>query len=298
MQAGFLTDVFLPILMILGMLGLGISLTLADFRQIFVQPKAILVGLLNQLLLVPLTGILLAWVLPLSPELAAGLIIMAAAPGGVGSNLTTYLLGGDNALSVSLTTLSNLLAFITLPLWTGLGLYLITGSPELVSVSPAQIIIPVAVLTLIPIGLGLMIRLRWPQLNQPLKRPLRIGLTLLLMVAIVGTLVSQRENLLYYLIQAGAAVLILALATILLAFMTSWLFKLDLRTTITLVNESAVQNIPLTLTFSVTILANPLIAIMPAAYGLIQLFFFTIVLVMAFSPWASPLLRQQTIKEA
>lgn len=296
MQASFLTDVFLPILTILGMLGLGISLTIADFKQIFVQPKAIFVGLLNQLLLVPLTGILLALVLPLSPEVAAGLIIMAAAPGGVSSNVTTYLLGGDSALSVSLTTVSNLLAFITLPLWTGLGLYLFTGSTKLAPVSPAQIIIPVAILTLIPIGLGIALRRRWPQLGQRLRRPLRIGLALLLMMAIVGYLVSERENLLYYLAQAGAATVILSLTTILLAFMMTWLFKLDLRTGITLANDSAVQNVPLTLTLSATVLANPLMAITPVAYGLVQIFFYIIVLVIVFGPWASPLWRQRTIR--
>lgn len=253
-------------------------------------------GLLNQLLLVPLTGILLALALPLSPELAAGLIIMAAAPGGVGSNVTTYLLGGDSALSVSLTTVSNLLAFITLPLWTILGVYLITGSVGVATVSPAQIIIPVAVLTLIPIGLGIALRLRWPQLDQRLRRPLRIGLALLLMMAIVGYLVNERENLLYYLAQAGAATVILSLTTILLAFMMTWLFKLDLRTGITLANDSAVQNVPLTLTLSATVLANPLMAITPAAYGLVQIFFYIIVLVVVFGPWASPLWRQRTIR--
>lgn len=115
MQASFLTDIFLPILVILGMVGLGTGLGVADFRIIFVRPKAVLVGLSNQLLVVPLIGILLALLFPLSPELAVGLLIIAAAPGGISSNVSTYLLGGDTALSISLTTLSNLVAFITLP---------------------------------------------------------------------------------------------------------------------------------------------------------------------------------------
>jgi BASS family bile acid:Na+ symporter len=85
MQASFLIELFLPILTILAMLGLGVSLTVADFKKTFVHPRAILVGLSNQLLFVPLTGILLALLLPLSPETAVGLLIIAAAPGGVSS---------------------------------------------------------------------------------------------------------------------------------------------------------------------------------------------------------------------
>lgn len=297
MQASFLTDVFLPILTILGMLGLGMNLTAADFEQLLVHPKALFVGLLNQLLLVPVMGILLALVLPLGPELAAGLIIMAAAPGGVGSNVSNYLLGGDDALSVSLTTVSNIVAFITLPLWTALGLYLFTGATEIASVSLAQIIMPVAVTTLIPISAGISIRKRWPGLDQRLRQPLRMGLALLLIAAIVGFLVDERENLLYYLSRAGAAGVMLCLTTITLGFVSAWLFKFDLRTRITIANESGIQNVPLALMVTATILANPLITITPAAYGLVQITFYAVVMVIAFGPWTSPLLDEQTNKD-
>lgn len=295
MQASFLTDLFLPVVVMFSMLGLGISLTVDDFKQILNHPRAVFVGLLNQLLLVPLTGLLLALLLPLSPELAAGLIIIAAAPGGVASNVTTFLLEGDSALSISLTTISNLLAFITLPLWTVLGLYLFMDAAGSVSVSLVQIIIQIVILTFIPIGLGLLLRARWPDLGPKLKRPLRIGLALLLIAAIVGSLVSEHENLLYYLAQAGAAAVMLCLTTISIGFMSAWLFKLDLRTRITIANESGIQNVPLALTVTVTLLGNPLMAITPAAYGLIQIFLLSIVLVLAFGPWSAKVLPKQPV---
>ena len=284
MQASFLTDVLLPILTILAMLGLGISLRVDDFKHIFVRPKAIVVGLLNQLLFVPLTGILLALMLPLSPELAAGLIIIAASPGGIGSNITTFLLNGDSALSVSLTTVSNLFAFITLPLWTALGITLFFGTTGIASVSLGQIIGPVAVITLIPIGIGLLLRARWPQLGPTLKRPLRAGIAFLIVVAIIGTLLVEGENLLYYLTQTGVATGMLCLLTVSLGFAAARLAGLSLPIRKTIAIESGIQNVPLALTVTATILANPLIAITPAAYGLVQLMLFIIILVIAFGP--------------
>ena len=297
MQASFLTDVFLPVVTILAMFCLGLSLTAADFKQLFVHPKAMIVGLVNQLLLVPVTGILLALALPFSPELATGLVIVAAAPGGTGSNITTHLLRGKTALSISLTTVSNLLAFITLPLWTALALYLFTGAQEMVSISLAQIITAVAVVTLIPVGLGIATRMRWPHLYQYVRRPLRGLLALLLIVAIVGSLISEREHLVNYLAQAGAAAVLLFLITFSLGFASSWVLKLGLRTRLTIANEAGVQNVPLALTVTATILASPLIAITPVAFGLVQISFFTIVLLIAFGPWSSRLPVERTTSD-
>jgi BASS family bile acid:Na+ symporter len=293
MQAGFLIELFLPILTILAMLGLGVSLTVADFKQIFVHPRAVLVGLSNQLLFVPLTGILLALLLPLSPETAVGLLIIAAAPGGVSSNVSTYLLGGNSALSISLTTLSNLAAFITLPFWVRLGLSLFLDTTVLPSVPLIPIMLQVAILTLIPISLGVFIRNRWPHFAEKMRRPVRMGTAFLLIVAIFGFLLSERENLLNFLAQAGFATLMLCLITLLLGFMSAWLFKLSPRIRITITIESGIQNVPLALTVAASVLANPLIAITPAAYGLVHIFLYTIILVIVFGPWYQTLLGQQ-----
>jgi len=117
-----------------------------------------------------------------------------------------------------------------------------------------------------------------------------MGLALLLIGAIVGFLVDERENLLYYLSRAGAAGVLLGLTTVTLGFVSAGLFKFDLRTRITIANESGIQNVPLALMVTATVLANPLIAITPAAYGLVQISFYAFVMVLAFGPWSSPLL--------
>jgi BASS family bile acid:Na+ symporter len=274
MQASFLTDIFLPILVILGMVGLGTGLGVAEFRIIFVRPKAVLVGLSNQLLVVPLIGILLALLFPLSPELAVGLLIIAAAPGGISSNVSTYLLGGDTALSISLTTLSNLVAFITLPIWVRLGVSLFLDTSVFPSVPFIPIMLQVAVLTLIPISLGMFIRSRWPRS----ARSVRIGTAILLIVAIVGFFLTERENLYDYLVQAGISTLILCLSTLLLGFMSGWLFKLNPRIRMTLALESGIQNVPLALAVAATTLL------------------LIVILMMAFSPWFQPPLGQEPIR--
>ena len=296
MQASFLTDIFLPILVILGMVGLGTGLGVAEFRIIFVRPKAVLVGLSNQLLVVPLIGILLALLFPLSPELAVGLLIIAAAPGGISSNVSTYLLGGDTALSISLTTLSNLVAFITLPIWVRLGVSLFLYTSVFPSVPFIPIMLQVAVLTLIPISLGMFIRSRWPRSARIMRHPVRIGTAILLIVAIVGFFLTERENLYDYLVQAGISTLILCLSTLLLGFMSGWLFKLNPRIRMTLALESGIQNVPLALAVAATILANPQIALTPAAYGLVQSLLLIVILMIAFSPLIKPPLGQEPIR--
>jgi BASS family bile acid:Na+ symporter len=222
-----------------------------------------------------------------------GLLIIAAAPGGVSSNVSTYLLGGNSALSISLTTLSNLAAFITLPFWIRLGLSLFLDTTVLPSVPLIPIMLQVAILTLIPISLGVFIRNRWPHFAEKMRRPVRMGTAFLLIVAIFGFLLSERENLLNFLAQAGFATLMLCLITLLLGFMSAWLFKLSPRIRITITIESGIQNVPLALTVAASVLANPLIAITPAAYGLVHIFLYTIILVIVFGPWYQTLLGQQ-----
>ena len=151
----------------------------------------------------------------------------------------------------------------------------------------------VAILTLIPISLGVFIRSKWPRFAQNMRRPVRIGTAFLLIVAIFGFLLSERESLLNFLVQAGFATLMLCLTTLLLGFMSAWLFKLSPRIRITIAIESGIQNVPLALTVAASVLANPLIAITPAAYGLVHIFLYTIILVIVFGPWYQTLLGQQ-----
>jgi BASS family bile acid:Na+ symporter len=109
MEASFLTDVFLPLALFIIMVGMGLSLTLEDFQRVVIYPKAVVIGLVAQLIMLPIVGFCIAWMFPLEPQLAVGVMILSACPGGPTSNMITFLAGGDVALSVTLTAISSLI---------------------------------------------------------------------------------------------------------------------------------------------------------------------------------------------
>ncbi|HZG39412.1 MAG TPA: bile acid:sodium symporter, partial [Nodosilinea sp.] len=115
MESSFLTVVFLPLALFTVMLGMGLGLRVDDFARVLVYPKAVIVGLLAQLTMLPMLGLVLASIFPLSPELAVGVMILAACPGGPTSNLVTYLARGNVALSITLTAISSLITVFTIP---------------------------------------------------------------------------------------------------------------------------------------------------------------------------------------
>jgi BASS family bile acid:Na+ symporter len=179
MEPGFIIEVFFPIVVILVMFGLGMSLTPDDFKRVLIYPKAVTIGLINQLVLLPLVAYLLVVIFPLNPELAVGVIIIATAPGGVLSNVITHLAEADTALSVTLTALSSLLAFIIIPLWLSLAIFWLMDISGPLNVPILQLAVQIAALTLMPIGSGLFVRLQWPGAANSLRISIRFGSILL-----------------------------------------------------------------------------------------------------------------------
>jgi len=112
---GIITDIFLPLALAFIMFALGLGLTGADFLRVLKQPKDFLVGAISQIILLPIIAFILIKIWPISPELAIGVMIIAAAPGGVTSNILTSFAKGDVALSISLTAIISLLSVITVP---------------------------------------------------------------------------------------------------------------------------------------------------------------------------------------
>ncbi|MBS4073218.1 MAG: bile acid:sodium symporter, partial [Algoriphagus sp.] len=131
MQSSILTELFLPLALAVIMFGMGLSLTLSDFKRILIYPKAVLLGLLNQIVLLPVVAFFIANGLGLSPELAVGLMILAACPGGATSNLITHLAKGDTALSITLTAFSSMITVLTIPFVVNFSIgYFIPGGEE------------------------------------------------------------------------------------------------------------------------------------------------------------------------
>ncbi|MEM0981965.1 MAG: bile acid:sodium symporter family protein, partial [Cyanobacteria bacterium P01_H01_bin.58] len=211
MESGFLTAVFLPLALFIIMLGMGLGLTLSDFHRILVEPKAVLLGLVAQLVMLPAVGFGLAMAFPLTPELAVGLIILAACPGGPTSNLLTYLAKGNVALSITLTAISSLITVFTIPLVVNLAMGTFLGEATALTLPFVTTVIQIAVITLVPVSLGMVLRAKAPQLAAQIEKGVKWLSMIFLGLIIVGLLAQERANVADFFIQVGWVTLTLVL---------------------------------------------------------------------------------------
>jgi BASS family bile acid:Na+ symporter len=274
MQSSPLTDVFLPAALFVIMLGLGLSLTLADFRRVLTSPRAVIVGAVAQLILLPLLGFgLAAWLLPHQPALAIGLILLAMCPGGSTANLFTHIGGGDTALCLTLTAISSLVKVFTIPLVVNyaLVLYQIGGDTPL-QLNVLDSIAKIVVITILPAALGMIIRRLRPALADRAERPVKVASAVFLVLVIAGTLYRERANLADYFAVAGPAALLLNLLGMGLGFLLPRLARLPLKQQLTISIETSIQNgtLAITIASATHLLNNGQMAIPAAVYSLIM----------------------------
>jgi len=269
----FLSQTVFPTIIFVIMFGMGLALGLSDFRAILSSPRAVLVGLSAQMLLLPLIAIILAFVLPVGPEVAVGLIILAASPGGVTSNAITLAVRADVALAVSLTALSTLLVAVTLPLWTSFALHQFMGDMRAVAMPVGQTAMTLGLLTLLPVMLGMAVRGLAPALAA---RGVEIGRRLSVLLILFMCLTTTGFNWHHL---AGWRVLVesfgVCLALMLLAMIASSMLARAARLAplqrLTIVIEVGVHNLAIALLASVTLIDMPAIARLPLAYGLLMI---------------------------
>ncbi|MBE0675017.1 MAG: bile acid:sodium symporter family protein [Bacteroidales bacterium] len=271
METNFLTDLMLPISLGIIMLGMGLSLVPADFKRVALYPKAATIGLVNQIIVLPLVGFLLLMLIPMqTPELAVGIMILAACPGGPTSNLITHISRGDTALSITLTAISSLIVVITIPLIVNfaLGYFLEVG--EYVPLPVFKTIVSVIIITLVPVIIGMIIRARSPRFATRMSKPVKIASGVLLFIIIIAAILADRENFVDFFRQAGPVALALNVAMLLVGYFSARLFKLRIDQSITISIESGIQNGTLGIAIAATLLHNPTMTISPAIYSLIM----------------------------
>jgi bile acid:Na+ symporter, BASS family len=272
MESNFLTAVFLPLALFVVMLGMGLGLTLDDFKRILVVPKLVLVGLIAQLVMLPMVGFLLAHLFPLSPPLAVGVMILAACPGGPTSNLMTYLAQGNVALSITLTALSSLIAVVTIPLVVNLAAQTFLGEAVTLQLPFLATVMQIAVITLIPVALGMLLHHYVPQFSARFEKGVKWLSLFFLALIIFGLLLKERHNVLDYFWQVGGVALTLNLVTMALGYAIATLAKLDPPSTTAITIEVGLQNATLAITIASapTLLNSPEMAIPAAIYGLLM----------------------------
>ena len=272
MESSFLTTVFLPFALFIIMLGMGLGLTVKDFTRILVKPKAVIIGLIAQLIIVPVVGFLLAIFFPVSPELAVGVVILAACPGGSTSNLVTYLVKGDVVLSITLTAISSLVTVFTIPPVVNLAMQKFMAESVSLQLPFFKTVIQIAVITLIPVSLGMLIHYYAPALAARIEKKVKWLSLFFLGLVIVGLLLKERANVSSFFLQVGGVTLALNVLTMVLGYSLSVLTGLSEESAKAITVEVGIQNgtLAIVIASTPTFLNNPNMAIPAAVYSLLM----------------------------
>jgi len=272
MESTLLTTIVLPLALFIIMLGMGLGLTLKDFQRIVAEPKGVLLGLVAQLVVLPLVGFLLAAVFPLSPELAVGVMILAACPGGPTSNLITYLARGNVALSISLTAISSLITVVTIPLVVNIAMGQFLDTATDLRLPIATTMLQIAVITLIPVSLGMVLHHYLPQLAATLEKWVKWLALFFLGLIIAGLLLQEHANVLDFFAQVGWVMLTLVVVTMALGYGLALLGRLDRPSATAITVEVGIQNgtLAIAIASAPTFLNNPTMAIPAAIYSLLM----------------------------
>ncbi len=267
---GIITDIFLPLALAFIMFSLGLGLTGSDFTRVAKQPKDFFVGLISQIILLPVIAFILIKLWPISPELAVGLMIIAAAPGGVTSNILTSFAKGDVALSISLTAIISLLSVITVPfiLITSLGLLgLENVSKDLSLIGMATNMFLIVV---VPTLLGMIIRKFLENFAIGFEKIAKKISILLFVLVLAGAILSEKNNIIEYFTQAGLITLSLNVLMMILAFYIANLFGSASPQKKTISIECGLQNGTLAIFIGTTLFGGGVYIIPAATYSLIM----------------------------
>tara|TARA_Y100000766_G_scaffold123131_1_gene105733 strand:+ start:751 stop:1620 length:870 start_codon:yes stop_codon:yes gene_type:complete len=263
------SKIFLIVSLFVIMMGMGLSLTKADFKRVLKYPKAVFLGFLNQIVLLPIIAFGLIQLFDVSNEIAIGVMILSACPGGPTSNLVTHLAKGDTALSVTLTAVNSIVTIITIPVIVNFALGEFS-SGEKVASPVVAIIGSLIVIIAIPLIIGMAIKNKRPQVAKKMDKPVRIASTAIIVLVIVGIVIKERAQLVERISESFAIVITLNVLTMLVGFITAKIVKLKFKEALTICLESGNQNG--TLAIQVSSLINITLGFPAAVYSLFMYF--------------------------
>ena len=262
---------FLPIALGIIMLGLGLSLTIADFKRVLIYPKAIVIGLLCQMILLPVVCFGIAILFNLPPALAVGLLLLSASPGGATANLYSHLAKGDVALNISLTAVNSVLTLLTLPFIVNFAIDYFMGSGQVIPMQFKKIL-EVFAIVLIPVGIGMIINYFSASTSKKLEKPVKIISALFLVIIIVGAIVKEKDQFLLYFQQVGLAALTFNVISMAIGYFIPFLLKVNKKQSIAIGMEIGIHNGTLAIYIALNVIGNSVMSIPPAVYGLIMFF--------------------------
>ncbi|MBX3100587.1 MAG: bile acid:sodium symporter family protein [Salinibacterium sp.] len=266
-----LTTIALPVALGIIMFGLGLSLTLGDFARVAKHPKAVIVALASQLVVLPALCFGLVLLFNLPPVLAVGMMILAASPGGTTANLYSHLFGGDVALNISLTAVNSVISVLTLPLIVNLSLgYFYPAGGQLgIDVVEA---LKVFAIVLIPVALGMLVR-RWrPAFATAMNTPVRIASIIILVVVIAGAVISNLTPLMENIGALAGITVVFCLLSLTIGFLVPRLFRVTRPQAVASSFEIGIHNATLAIVIAQTVLNNFEMSLPGAVYGVLMFF--------------------------
>ena len=269
MESSIITTLLLPIALGIVMLGLGLSLTVADFARVVRYPKAVLIGLFIQTVVLVAGAYVIARLAGLPPELAVGLMLLAASPGGATANIYSHLAHGDVALNITLTAINSLLALVTLPLIVDAALVHFLGQDQYVP-PPTRKVIEVAAIIVLPVLIGMALRAGLPKVAAALEKPIRLFAVLVLVAVIGAAIVAEWERLPGFIAAVGAACLAFNLLSMAIGYgLPRWL-DLPRSQAIAISMEIGIHNGTLAIFIALTVLQNATLSVPAAVYSIIM----------------------------
>lgn len=270
MENSILTDVLLPLSLFIIMLGMGMSLMVDDFKRVVLFPKAVILGLVGQIIVLPLIAFGLVLIFNAPPMIAVGVMLVAACPGGSTSNLISHLAKGDTALSISLTAISSLITVVTIPFIVGLSMAYFLAADQSIQLPVGKTIVTLIVITLIPVSLGMWVRKKFPGFADRQETKVNVFSAAFLAFLVAAIIFQQTEVVKTGFATTGLVILSLNIITMVSGFIIARLFQLNASQSTTISIEIGIQNGTLAILVATTILHQPAIAIPAAIYALVM----------------------------
>ena len=268
MNDSVLISVGLPIALAIIMFGLGLSLEVGDFRRVARTPRAVVVALGLQVLVLPVIAFGLVVAFDLDPLLAVGVMLLAASPGGTTANLFSHLFRGDVALNITLTAINSVLAAVTIPLVTNLAIGYFDPDGDL-GLQWSKVVQVIAIV-LVPVAVGMLVR-RWSrEFAARADKPVRVFSIVVLVAVAVGALLGERENLGDYLRQVGLVTGLLCVLSLSLGYAGARLARLEQPQAVASSMEVGIHNTTVALTIALSVLDSTEVAIPAAVYSILM----------------------------
>ncbi|WET78137.1 bile acid:sodium symporter family protein [Amycolatopsis sp. QT-25] len=262
-------SLLLPIALALVMFGLGLTLTVGDFTRVLKYPKAAVIALVCQMIVLPVICVGLIVLFGLGGVLAVGMMLLVASPGGTSANLFSHLAGGDVALNVTLTAINSVLAVFTLPLVVGLSMAEFLDGGASVGLQPAKFV-QVFAIVLIPVVIGMAVRHRFTDWAERMRKPVKLGSAVVLVLVIAAAIAQEFRTLADNVWTLGPVALALSVLSLAIGYYVPRLFRVDREQSIASAMEIGVHNATLAIAVAISVLGDKAMAVPAGIYGVLM----------------------------